>query len=106
MAKQAAKGKEANYTIPGLLALVGIVLVTAMYFARLDVSSAGGATSTGNLYGAAIGTGQVDNQAPSVCEPARKCDGSKLVIQTANCKQYTSYCTHGCDETAEGAICR
>ena len=102
--KPAPKEKDVNYTIPSLLSLFGIVLVTAIYFAQ----SSGGTVSTSqaNIAGNAYGAAAADSQAPSSCDMQSRCEGTKLVRQNADCSQEIAFCRYGCDLTPSGAQCR
>jgi hypothetical protein len=100
MAKRAApvKEKDVDYTVPGLLALVAIVLFTALFFAQEGHIPA--LASTGQAYQA---TETADT--PMNCEPQSWCDGTRLVRQHDDCAQYVAYCQYGCAETDGGAVC-
>lgn len=103
MQKPAASPGERDFTIPGLLALFGIVLVTALFFAQPNVAER---ASSSNLYGSAVGLTQSDPDAPASCNAYSYCDGTKLVRQQDDCRQFVSFCKYGCEERADGAICR
>ena len=104
--KVAPHEKDTNYTVPALLALFGIVLVTGVYFAQSPGTGSAASTNlAGNAYGASIPSA-TDSQAPTTCEVQSRCDGTQLVRQNADCTKYVSFCQHGCDLTPSGAVCR
>lgn len=95
------KTKDVNYTIPGLVALFGIVLFTALYFAQgVAVRS-----SSSNIAGNAFDIIDTAAPAPSSCEIQSRCEGSKLVRQQGDCRQFTAFCQSGCEERPDGAVC-
>lgn len=87
-----------NYTVPGLIAIVFIVLITALFFTPHLAEQAS------NIGGQAISTGSPSTPAQT-CEVSSLCDGSKLIHQNVDCSQFVAYCTHGCTTTVNGAQC-
>lgn len=83
----------ADYTIPGIIGIVAIVLIFAVV--NTDVAQQPQLQEPGvqqTLVGSAYETGQ----ASSACEPRRYCDGSRLVLVQQDCSQNTAYCKYGC----------
>jgi hypothetical protein len=103
MAKR-AKGKDVDYTIPGLLALVGIVVFTALFFAQ-DGKLAYLASTDENVAGQAFADNTYDADAPADCAVQSWCDGSKLVRQREDCNQYVAFCQYGCAVYDGEAVC-
>lgn len=104
MAKAPAKKeKDVDYTVAGLLAIVAIVLFTAMFF-KGGVPQA---ASTGQAWsGDAVET-VGDPDAPDECEAMSYCDGTRLVRRHTDCNEYVGFCQFGCEELPEGgAQCR
>jgi hypothetical protein len=101
-----AKNEDVDYTVPSLIALVGVVLLTALFFAQPNVAE--NANFSGKAY-ADAGTSEEESaeaQAPSVCEASAYCEGSRLVRQGSDCREYIAYCTYGCVYDAKGfAVC-
>lgn len=95
--------KDVNYTVPGILALVAIVLVTAMYFTPGISMRASGNADVRNYAGYAYAG--IDITAPDVCEVQSHCEGTKLIRQTSDCRQLSAWCSHGCVQQDDGAIC-
>lgn len=110
MAKRAraangSRSKDVNYTIHGLLALVAIVLLTALFFTPHIATSASQANLAGSAYGTA-GVQTTTSQAPSSCTVESRCEGTKLIHQAADCTQYTAFCKNGCIDRADGSVCK
>jgi hypothetical protein len=95
------EGKDVNYTVPGLIALVAIVLVTAMYFSQPNIAER---ASTGNLAGSAYASPVAESV--KECDASSYCDGTKLVRQHTDCTEYVAFCQYGCSVTPSGATCR
>lgn len=93
---------DADYTITGLVVIVAVVIVTAMFFAQPNV-----AVGAGNIAGQAYApnTAGIDALAPGSCEAASYCDGSRLIRQSNGCKQYEAFCTRGCSYAQGQAQC-
>jgi len=104
MAKRSSSSHEQygiDYTITGLVVIVGIVVVTALFFAQPNV-----AVGAGNIAGQAYApAGIADTLTPDTCEQASFCDGSRLVRQGADCQQYEAFCTYGCSYENGHARC-
>jgi hypothetical protein len=105
MPRQRAASKraepETNYTIPGLVAIVAIVLLTAIFFAQPRAISS---TQAGNAAGLA---GDSSSVSSANCDPTSYCENhNKLIRQHTDCQTYVTYCQEGCMETTDGALCR
>ena len=99
--KETHKEKDVDYTIPGLLAIVAVVLFTGLFFRGIPSSD----INSGNLAGGAIET-TVDVDAPDECEATSYCDGTRLIRRHSDCNEYIAYCQFGCEQLATGAQCR
>lgn len=101
MAKQAAPkaSKDVDFTVPGLLAIVAIVLFTAIFFrgGSTTIAATGGAYETGIT---------ADVHAPDSCEASSYCDGTRLIRQHDDCNQYVAHCQYGCEQLDGHAQCR
>lgn len=96
-AKTSSK-KDVDYTVAGLVSIVGVVILTALFFAQPNVAE--GANLSGEAY-----SSDVDTLAPNTCEVSSYCDGSRLVRQGADCQLYEAYCTRGCSDADGHAVC-
>lgn len=83
----------ADYTIPGLIAIVVIVLISALF---LQAPSATGEVQASGSTLAGEVTGEMSSA--STCEPARYCSGTKLVIVREDCSLAQAHCRSGCVE--------
>lgn len=87
----------ADYTIPGIIGIVAVVLVAAV-FLQTSVTT----ETSGNVVGEATtlaGTPQAQT-----CEPTRYCSGTKLVIVREDCSLAEAYCRSGCVDEPQ-AMC-
>ena len=105
MAKALAKqktvvAKDVDYTVPGLIAIVVVVLLTALFFVQPNVAE--GANLSGQAYDSVDAT---DALAPDVCEVSSYCDGSRLIRRSADCQLYEAFCTRGCSDSSGYAVC-
>ena len=87
----------ANHTVPGLIAIVAVVLVVAV-FLQANTASA----PATNLAGQAATLG--GEAAAYTCEPARYCSGTKLVIVREDCSRAEANCRYGCVDEPQ-AMC-
>ncbi len=92
--------RDVNYTIPALIAIVAVVLLTALFFAKPT-----GTTNTMNAAGQAAGIEETLPAVQDTCEATSHCEGSKLVRQASDCNTYVAYCQYGCSEIGGHAIC-
>jgi hypothetical protein len=99
--QKAVVAKDVDYTIPGLIAIVATVLLTALFFAQPNVAE--GANLSGQAYGAAESSARA--LSPDTCEVSSYCDGSRLVRQGADCQLYEAFCTRGCSDVSGHAVC-
>jgi hypothetical protein len=102
--KQVSKEKDVDYTVPALIALVAIVVFTALFFAQ-DGKIAALSSTNKNVVGQAFGVPNVDPDAPTDCMIQSWCDGSRLVRQREDCTQYIAFCQYGCDTLDGQAVC-
>ena len=86
----------ADHTVPGVIAIVAIVLVVAVFLQAgaqsqpaADYESQTGANLAGQAYSGVAA--DADR-----CEPTRFCDGTKLVIVREDCSLAQAYCRSGC----------
>jgi hypothetical protein len=100
-AKAADKGVD--YTVTGLVVLIAVVVLTALFFSQ-RTSCMNGVSVDGNIGGQAISTGS-DAAPAKVCDVSSFCDGSRLVRQGADCAQYEAFCTYGCGYSSGHAYC-
>lgn len=105
MAKAPAKqktvtSKDVDYTVPSLITIVAVVLLTALFFAQPNVAV--GANLSGQAY---VSEETVDTLAPDTCEVSSYCDGSRLIRRSADCQLYEAFCTRGCSDSSGYAVC-
>lgn len=99
-ARSHAVEMDVNYTVPALIAMVAVVLLTALFFSQ--PSSSDGALA--NTAGQAAGM-DVDSQSTDTCEAVSYCEGSKLIRRASDCNQYVAYCQYGCAMRDGHATC-
>jgi hypothetical protein len=98
-AATASSGKDVDYTIPALLAIVATVLITALFFAQPNI-----AVRAHNIGGASIATA-TDAPSDAACEVSSLCDGTRLIRQQADCSHIEAFCTNGCTYVSGDAVC-
>lgn len=98
-----SSGKDVDYTMPGLLALVAIVLFTGIFFAQpTDYGRVETSASSNNVGGQptyALVSPEVS------CDESSLCDGTRLIRQRSDCSRYEAFCQNGCAVSLEGATC-
>lgn len=87
----------ADYTIPGIIGIVAVVLVAAVFLQTGFTQEA-----PQNVVGEA--TTLAGTSPGETCEPTRYCSGTKLVIVREDCSVAEAYCRSGCLEEPQ-AIC-
>jgi hypothetical protein len=93
--------RDVDYTVTGIIVIVAIVVITAVFLARPStVDALPGSTLGGKAFDA--GGTAVE---PSACEQSSFCDGTRLVRQGADCRQYEAFCTYGCSYRDGHAVC-
>ena len=98
--------QEHNYTIPGLIAIVLVVLITGLFFAQPNIADRASMIDLPQKTTAGLAYGAAPSQTPTqACEVSSLCDGSRLVRQSKDCNHFIAYCSHGCDPQPSGARC-
>lgn len=90
----------ADYTVQGVIGIVAIVLVAAVFLQTANNTNPN--ANAENLVGEA--STMPASTSANQCEPARYCSGSKLIIVRQDCSIAEAFCRRGCIEE-ETAIC-
>lgn len=85
----------ADNTVAGIVGIVAIVLITALFFIA-NAGTSERSALTGNAVIEASG-------AEPACDAKRFCDGTKLVIVREDCSTATAFCRDGC--LKESGVC-
>lgn len=101
---------DTDYTIPGIIALFGIVLLTALFLkdgGTIAQQASDASVIQQSLAGKAYGGELSASGDATSCEVQSYCDGSKLIRQHNDCTHFVSWCDYGCKVRSDGlAVCR